>query len=72
MHPETRIERNRITGKIFDFCLVEMAGKGCLGCPVNECKVCDEGKGGRLITMEKLKEAERIIDEVMANECRSD
>lgn len=64
MSPEQKVERKRILDKIFDFCLVEMAGKGCVGCPVNECKVCDEGKGGRLVTMEKLKEAERIIDEV--------
>ena len=66
MHPGTRIERNRIMGKIFDFCLGEMAGKGCVECPDNECKVCDEGKGGKFVTMENLRRAEEIIDEVMA------
>ena len=66
MHEQTKLERERIQNKIFDFCMGEMADKGCLECPVNECKVCDEGKGGKLITMEKLKEAERIINEVMA------
>ena len=67
MHEQIKLERERLQNKIFDFCMSEMADKGCLECPVNSCKVCDEGKGGKLITMEKLKEAERIIDEVMAD-----
>lgn len=68
MHTQTKLERERLQNKIFDFCMSEMADKGCLGCLINNLKVCDEGKGGKLVTMEKLKEAERIIDEVIANE----
>jgi hypothetical protein len=67
MNPEQKAERKRILDKVFDFCLGEMAGKGCLECPVNECKVCDEGKGGKLVTMENLRRAEKTIDEVMQN-----
>ena len=67
MHEQTKLERERLQNKFLDFCLGEMADKGCLECPIINLIVCDVGKGGKLITMEKLKEAERIIDEVMAN-----
>jgi hypothetical protein len=68
-YSETRQETERILNKIHDFCRGEtMVGKGCVNCPVNAYRVCDEGKGGKLLSINTLKQAEKAIDEVMANE----
>lgn len=67
-YSEERQEEERILGKIHSFCRGEtMVGKGCAECPLNDCKVCEVGKGKNQMKINRLKEAEKIIDEVMAN-----
>lgn len=70
MHKETKAERDRIYGKIHDFCRGEtMIGKGCVQCPLNEINVCnDGGNKASTVPMSRLKEAEKTIDEVMKND----
>ena len=68
MHEQTRLERERINGIIHSFCRGNiMLGKGCVSCPIAELDVCGEQKSGRIVPLEKLREAEKVIDEVMAN-----
>lgn len=72
MHEETKRERERIFGLIHDFCRGEsMTGKACVHCVINSLNVCNEQPGSPL-PMERLRNAERIINEVLANEHRSD
>ena len=66
-YSEARAEQNRITDKIHGFCRGEtMVGKGCAECPLNDCKVCDVGKGKNQMKIKRLKQAEKVIDEVMS------
>ena len=72
MHEQTKLERERITNTIHDYCRGDtMLGKGCASCVLNELNVCG-GTSGMQISMSRLREAERIINEVLADECRSD
>lgn len=67
MHEQTQIERERIIGMIHDFCQGEtMIGKGCANCVLNELNVCNEGSRASLVPLTKLKKAEKIINEVLA------
>jgi hypothetical protein len=68
MHEQTKIERERIIGMIHDFCRGEtMIGKGCANCVLNELNVCNEGSRASLVPLTRLKKAEKIINEVLAN-----
>jgi hypothetical protein len=67
MHEQTKLERERINGVIHDYCRGDtMLGKGCASCVLNELKVCG-GSTGMQIPLSRLREAERIINEVLAN-----
>lgn len=66
MHEQTKLERERITNTIHDFCRGDtMLGKGCASCVLNELNVCG-GTSGMQIPISRLREAERIINEVLA------
>ena len=68
MHEQTKLERERIIGVIHDFCRGEtMIGKGCANCVLNEINVCNEGSRASLVPLKRLKKAEEIINEVLAN-----
>lgn len=68
MHEQTKIEREHIIGMIHDFCRGEtMIGKACANCVLNALNVCGEAKSGTIVPMERLKKAEKIINEVLAN-----
>ena len=61
-------ERDRIVYKIHDFCRGDMMrGKGCAVCRLNHLNVCSEFVGKPHIPLNRLKKAEKIIDEVMKN-----
>lgn len=67
MHEQIKIERERIIGMIHDFCRGEtMIGKGCANCVLNELNVCNEGSRASLVPLMRLKKAEKIINEVLA------
>ncbi len=69
MHESTKNERERINNVIHDFCRGDtMIGKGCLRCVLNDLNVCSDGIGNAQVPMRRLREAERIINEVMAND----
>lgn len=66
MHEKTKQERKRLNDLIFTFCFSEqMRDRGCVNCILNELDVCGEKQGGATVTMESLKKAEKIINEVM-------
>lgn len=63
---KTRAERKRMKVVIHDFCFSgEMIDKGCVNCPLNQFDVC-----GETPSMEKLKKAEKMIDELMGESMR--
>jgi hypothetical protein len=67
MHEQTKLERERINGVIHDYCRGDtMLGKGCASCVLNELNICG-GSSGMQIPMSRLREAEKIINEVLAN-----
>jgi hypothetical protein len=67
MHEQTKTERERINGLIHDFCRGEtMIGKACMHCVLNELNVCNDTTGPQ-IPMSRLREAEKVINEVLAN-----
>lgn len=67
MHESTKKEKQRLNDLIHDFCRGDfMVGKGCASCVLNELNVCNENVKNP-ITVAQLKEAERIINEVLAN-----
>ena len=69
MHPQTKAERERLNGVIHDFCRGDtMLGKGCLNCILNDLNVCGDGIGSGQVPMSRLRQAERIINEVMTND----
>lgn len=71
MHEQTKRERERINGIIHSFCRGNMMlGKGCVHCVLNELNVCGENKGGAIVPMERLREAEKVIDEVITDKER--
>lgn len=66
---EARAEKNRIIDKIHGFCRGEtMVGKGCVNCPINYLDVCNDHGTKCKIDMKALREAEKVIDEVMQGE----
>lgn len=68
MHEQTQLERERIIGMIHDFCRGEtMIGKACANCVLNALNVCGEAKSGTIVPLTRLKKAEKIINEVLAN-----
>ena len=59
-----RAERQRIRELIHDYCFGEMAGKGCVNCPIYKANACDEVRGNAIILpIERLKAAEKLIEE---------
>ena len=59
-----RTERQRIRELIHDYCFGEMAGKGCVNCPINKANACDEVRGKAIILpIERLRAAEKLIKE---------
>ena len=67
MHEQTKLERERINGAIHDYCRGDtMLGKGCASCVLNELNVCG-GTSGMQIPLSRLREAEKIINEVLVN-----
>lgn len=44
-----RAERERIRALIHDYCFGEMAGKGCVNCPIYKANACDEVRGNAII-----------------------
>lgn len=51
---------------IHDFCRGEtMIGKGCACCPIAELDVCNDRGTKAKINIEALREAEKVIDEVL-------
>jgi hypothetical protein len=57
-------------GIIHSYCRGDtMLGKGCTHCVLNELNVCNEGIGGAIVPLERLREAEKVIGEVVQNEC---
>lgn len=68
MHEQTKLERERINGVIHDYCRGDtMLGIGCLNCVLNDLNVCGDGVGNTQVPMSRLREAEKIINEVLAN-----
>ena len=64
MLAKTREKRKQIRRQIADFCL----GKSCVTCPLNETRICEwDIVNDSKITMARLEEAERIINEAMTN-----
>ena len=64
MFAETREKRKHIRKLLEDFCF----GKSCVTCPLNKTRVCEwDIVNDAKITMAKLEEAERIINEVLAD-----
>jgi hypothetical protein len=67
MHEQTKLERDRITNIIHDYCRGDtMLGKGCASCVLNELNVCGSTSGMQT-PMSRLREAEKVINEVLAN-----
>ena len=59
-----RAERQRIRELIHDYCFSEMAGKGCVNCPIYKANACDEVRGNAIILpIERLRAAEKLIKE---------
>lgn len=59
-----RAERQRIRELIHDYCFDEMAGKGCVNCPIYKANACDEVRGKAIILpIERLRAAEKLIKE---------
>lgn len=59
-----KAERQRIRELIHDYCFVEMAGKGCINCPINKANACDEVRGrATMLPIERLRVAEKLIKE---------
>lgn len=59
-----RTERQRIRELIHDYCFGEMAGKGCVNCPISKANACDEVRGNAIILpIERLRAAEKLIKE---------
>lgn len=64
MFASTKEKRKQIRRQIADFCL----GKSCVTCPLDKTRVCEwDFINNAKITMAKLEEAERIINEVLAD-----
>ena len=59
-----RAERQRIRELIHDYCFGEMAGKGCVNCPIYKANACDEVRGNAtILPIERLRAAEKLIKE---------
>ena len=59
-----RTERQRIRELIHDYCFGEMAGKGCVNCPIYKADACDEVRGSaNMLPIERLRAAEKLIKE---------
>ena len=59
-----RAERQRIRELIHDYCFGEMAGKGCVNCPIYKANACDEVRGNAtILPIERLRTAEKLIKE---------
>ena len=59
-----RTERQRIRAIIHDYCFSEMAGKGCVNCPIYKANACDEVRGNAtILPIERLRTAEKLIKE---------
>lgn len=59
-----RTERQRIHELIHDYCFIEMAGKGCVNCPISKANACDEVRGSAtMLPIERLRAAEKLIKE---------
>ena len=59
-----KAERQRIRALIHDYCFGEMAGKGCVSCPIYKANACDEVRGNAtILPIERLKAAEKLIKE---------
>ena len=68
MHESTKKERQRLNDLIHDFCRGGfMVGKGCASCVLNKLDVCNENPK-RPVTLEQMRKAEKLIDEVILNE----
>ena len=70
MHSETKAERKRIFDIVADFCWAHetndyMLGKGCAECPIRDCNICSDDGVTHIVPMARLKEAEKIILEVL-------
>lgn len=69
MHESTKKERQRLNDIIHDFCRGDiMRGKGCANCVLNELDVCNDNPK-RPVTLEQMRKAEKLINEVIQNEC---
>lgn len=71
MHSETKAERKRTLDKIHDFCWQHetndyMLGKACDECPIRDCNVCIDDGVTHIVPLARLKNAEKIIDEVLS------
>lgn len=59
-----KAERQRIRELIHDYCFGEMAGNGCVNCPIYKANACDEVRGNAIILpIERLRAAEKLIKE---------
>ena len=64
--PQTETERERINNKIHEYCRGDsMLGKGCLSCVLNSLSVCGDGTGNTKVPMSRLREADKILDEMV-------
>lgn len=67
MHEQTKEERKRIHEVIYDFCMNgPVRYTGCVNCVLNELDVCGDSVGNATVPLCRLREAEKVIDEVMA------
>lgn len=59
-----KAERQRIRELIHDYCFGEMAGNGCVNCPIYKANACDEVRGkATILPIERLRAAEKLIKE---------
>lgn len=77
MHKQNKEERERILNVISDFCWAHetndyMLGKGCANCPIQDCGVCNDDRWKHIVPLSKLKQAEKIILEVLGKEQNND
>lgn len=67
-YEQTRQEQDRIYDIIHGFCRGEfMLGKGCACCPIAELDVCNDRGAKAKINIKALREAEKVICEVVSN-----
>lgn len=58
---QRRAERKRLRSLIHDYCFNEQSGKGSAHCPVNKAEACGHCRGSNEMSMNYLREAEKII-----------